>query len=486
MSHRQAFTLIELLVVMAILGIILGIAFAATGRQQRQSQVRAAAEELAAVLSRTRHQAMSRGVALGVAFNIENAPGSSGKVLNNRSGGHWYRVIGPSTHLFSSASIPDAIPWASSTYEHFPRFIAEVQRSWMGDAVVLPPGKVRFLALSDTDEGPRARGADPGAWVTQPYGATYPRPWFGYYDPAAQRLYPWGGYDQAIAKSGFRYEGKDGAIAGCRNPTDRRYDVPFAQGGKDYYNYQLANSDLNQDGDMDDYGETELGFPVWRKDEPRPLVNAAWLDAVIIFLPNGTVRFGEWNRGRRMYHAAQARNHRGSHNGVADRAKPCHTDHPLPSDDRRLPAYTGLDYEYQDDIPEVAHFDRHTGGWYITLAPDARDDRDHFPDERSALAGLTPMWRVYVGRNGVARALAVANPIGWLDGQTTWPGNPNVWAGPATTASDPLWRDCRLGWLHEPNTKDAGTGSPLKPRGRPITDVVCAPMLSQRVWWLDE
>jgi|GEM_PF-6298139 len=478
--RRAAFTLIELLVSIAIIAVLMGIGVMSLQRDQRGGEVRRAAEELSATLAKTRKLAMAKQQSYAVVFNIENAPGSSGRVLNNRSGGHWYRILGPSHFRQRSRDVVNAIPWASSeTGTHkgtpnFPDFTEEVRTSWIEEAVPLKAGKVRFLAIGDTDEGPRTRGATPSAGGSQPYAVggdrSYPRPWFGYFDTTQNRLFPWGGYDRAIPGSGFHYEGTDGAISGCVNPTDRRYDNDFT--------FDRTFSQAN-----------ELNFPLWIKDEARPLVNAAWLDACIIFLPNGNVLFGEWNRARRYYENIQAINADEingvkvfkDRNGVRDRSKP--GPNPPWKAYRCFTDYVHNSWTCPYDIPEVAHFDRHTGGWFITLAPDSRDDRDSFPDAKSALASMTPMWRVYVGSTGSIRAMPVANPIGWLDGRPAWPPTPSVWEGAASNASDPLWQDCRLGWLHQPDTGSNGTL--LIPRGKPITDVVTTEMLSNRVWWLD-
>ena len=40
-------------------------------------------------------RAMVEQAPFAIAINIQNAPGSSGRVINNRSGGHWYRMVGP-------------------------------------------------------------------------------------------------------------------------------------------------------------------------------------------------------------------------------------------------------------------------------------------------------------------------------------------------------------------------------------------------------
>jgi len=94
-----AFTLVELLMVVVIMGIAASMIFSYNGRRDRRGlQVRAQAEQLASVLRKTRSMAMEQKSTFGVAFNITNALGSSGRILNNRGGGHYYRICGPEQH----------------------------------------------------------------------------------------------------------------------------------------------------------------------------------------------------------------------------------------------------------------------------------------------------------------------------------------------------------------------------------------------------
>lgn len=506
---QAAFTIVELLVVIAIFVLLAGFVFLTSGKQQRGAQVQQQAEKLAATLRQVRRLAMGTQAMHAVVFNIQNEPGSSGAVLNNRSGGHWYRVLGPcpratdfSWRRTPGARITGTIPFAADGMD-FPDFLTEVEISWIGNPIVLPAKGTRFLAIGDQDEGPRLRGgnsATPSATGALWYGSagetTYPRPWFGYFD--GTRLWPWGGYDASKAYSGFYYQGSDGPITGCRNPADRKYDNNFnqesqsPQGGLNVF----QNVDHNSDGDFDDPWEREEQFPVLRKDEPRALVNADWMDACIAFLPSGEALFLEWNRGRRMYvnvqmtlaNAAPARNA----NGVRDMCKVRldYTKTPVSSNgiDACFNLYTAP-YEHRsqpvEDIPEVAHFDRHTGGWHVTLAPDALEDRVEFPNAKEALASMMPMWRVFVGRNGVVQAFPVNQREGFLQGRTVWPATPGDWIATANSVGNPVWSNCRIGWLHRADTGTANGGT-LVARGQAITDVIESSMLQQRVWWLDE
>src|SRR5690606_22258568 len=134
---RGAFSLIEILVAVAILAVLAGMTFLTTGHQQRGAVVRQEAEILAATLRRARGLALAHRATYAVVFNLQNAPGSSGAVLNNRSGGHWYRLLGPKPSgasvtggwYRSTSDLNDRIPYAGGATS-FPDFLAEVEESW--------------------------------------------------------------------------------------------------------------------------------------------------------------------------------------------------------------------------------------------------------------------------------------------------------------------------------------------------------------------
>jgi prepilin-type N-terminal cleavage/methylation domain-containing protein len=479
---RRGFSLIELMIVLAILAVVLGISATMLRGENRDAAVKGAAEELAAVLRLARNRAMHEKAAFAVVFNIQNAPGSSGATLNNWSGGHWYRTVGPSTfghaenyygNGASSRSIPLPGAYRSTTNgwdnANFPTFIEHLRTAWIDEPHPLPAKKVRFLALGDTDEGPRnsrpAGDSRVGAQRYYGFGGedTYPRPWFGYYDTAGRRLHAWGGYDPARNHSAFYYEGRDGDVSGSRNASDRLYDNDFNRNGV------FANIDLNGDGDVDDPREREVAYPIWRRGEPRPLVNAEWMDSAIMFVPSGEAIYLEWNRGRGAYQAVQGSDNA---NGVQDCAKTGK----VPRD------YYGQFAFSSDTMAEVAHFERHTGGWHITLAPDADRDGNAYPDARSALNSILPAYRVHVGRSGTVRVLRVQRRgDGYLDGHAVWPPSPAQWN--VTASGNPIWTRCRLGYLHAPESTDSYA---LRPVGRPITGIVTERMLTERIWWFDE
>lgn len=184
-----------------------------------------------------------------------------------------------------------------------------VSRSWIDEPHVLAKGRVRFLTLADQDNGDNSAPSSGGY-----YTATYPRPWFGWWDAGSQQLHAWGGYDPALkgdsqkfngwwgqsigrtlvngrlmSISGFYYEGWDGEVVGCVNPRDRKVlkdDVG-----------NLAGYDGVYDGA--NVAAAKL-YTVYNAGEPRPLINGKWLDYVLVFRPDGTVA-DDWLRLRQGY-----------------------------------------------------------------------------------------------------------------------------------------------------------------------------------------
>ena len=462
LQPAAGFSLLELLVVIGILSLVTGMIFAGTGKERTGAAVRHQAELLEATCIKARNLAMSRRAMFAVVFNIQNAPGSTGAVLNNRSGGHWYRILGPAPDLAgnyddATSDYSDRIPYPGRS--SFKDLLREVSESWLGDPVVLPPRRVRFLALGDTDEGPAIRCATANDAKTVRYAddPTYPRPWFGYFDAGTGTLWPWGGYEPGKRHSGFYYQGQvDGPITGCSNNAPSLHYLPAG--------------------------------------EARPLVNAAWLDAGIAFFPDGRARFFEWNRGRRCYryqptlteadssvqHLAKLRVGYTLGNNYAT-ANAIFTS--IGGGTTGYEDFNGA-WDHGYDGPEVTHFDRHTGGWYITLAPDVLEDNTAFASAHEALNTLTPACRVYVGRNGSTAVVPVRVQATYPAERKFWPTAPADWLSTVSAGTNPVWANCRLGWLHRADTSNYTT--PLVPRGSPIVDIVSPMMLTKRIWWLDE
>ncbi len=319
---RDCFTLIELLMVVVIIMLALSMLMSYNGkRDQRSLFVHAEAEQLASVLRKTRGMAMDQKSTFGVAFNITNAPGSSGKILNNRAGGHYYRIIGPEQHngpagLEREPAMATAVPYPDhsgclrepSNQHDWPMnwSLGETAYDWVSPPYVLPKNQVRFLALTDEDNG-NLIDCNWGFWTdlsaprlvrgsgTRSNG--YLNAWGGY-DPTIldfdklQNLsgdpYEWqarSGASGTISYTGFYYEGNDGHLTGCLNTQDR-------------YIYQDTGGMSGIDGTLNASGTTVINdaktFLLFKGGQPRPLINADWLDCVIMFRPDGSAYFLDW------------------------------------------------------------------------------------------------------------------------------------------------------------------------------------------------
>jgi prepilin-type N-terminal cleavage/methylation domain-containing protein len=517
----RAFTLVELLVVLSIMAILMGMVMTSQGRLGREAQVAAAARRFAGVCAQARAQAMADNAPYAIAINIQNQPGSSGRVLNNRSGGHWYRLAGPREHSVASAfaktlliGYPDSSELGSNdsqTIRTFPEVVEALKATWRGPQFQLPAGKVRFLALGDTDEGARVNGGNQNTTATRAksygYAPTYPRPWFGYFDTARGRLFPWGGYDHQLGLdepwkkldgsgavtnyTGFFYEGADGAVLGCRNPITRTY-----------------NNDWNRDldfADTDLLRGPETGYQVLVAGEPRPLVSADWQDFLVVFRPDGQVYCPPFKTNRKRFKNVQSVP-TGSYvaanagtwyaNGVSDTTKPW-----LP-----LSGVSTLDtaFNYRavnrptswaafSEAAEVGHFVRNCGYYSITFAPDSPDDRDEFPTAAEAIASMSPMYRVQLSVQGAIQvlrvdvrndsALAALNPL---------PSSPSYWTDTSMAAGALLAQEMRWGFLQRSLKAngaawtDADNITNAVPRGRPIADVLTPRMLTGKIWWSDD
>lgn len=485
MSRHRAFTLVELLVVLAIIVLVAAMVGTVSGADGRAAGVRLAAEQVAAMLKQARALALATHEPHAVSFNIQNEPGSSGAVINNRSGGHWCRILRSArygcsdlphgtTYTFvppilpgiaSGSGRPAGDPYATFNpqvaegnrggenptpiYPTFAHLAEEIRSCWIGEALNLPAKRVRFLALGDADEGPRWRIRN---WDTntlsenQGYGATYPRPYFGWVAAGANgvKWHPWGGYAPSIPFSGLVYQGKgEPAIPDSRHPAQVDLTVQW----------------------NDWVGSTTSTWTLFQAGDPRPLVNGDWCDFVIVFNPDGTAVFPAMKCNRRWFPAGK---------GPAGTAKAW----------SGLEAYWG--FQYSVPAGESISYERHTGRTYITLAPDAPTDDDTFSSTEDVLRAIMPMYRVYVSRAGGIGVLPVRRNdgvFGDLAAQglgSPWPPDPGDFANDTFVE-----QNYRFGWLHAHNANTSAYLGDLTPKGTPIQDQVGKSMLERRAWWTD-
>lgn len=437
--NRSGFTVLELLVVIAIIAFAAGMITFLPKADRRSAVVKAAAEELAATLRQARSIAVDQRATCAVAFNIQNAPGTSGRVLNNHSGGHWYRIIGAGDGEGSvSGSTSTVINWASGS-TNLCALLLRIRSAWIGDAHVLPQRQVRFLALTDQDNGSTG-GSSSSTGNTTWYPASYPRPWFGWWDATGKRWYPWGGYDTAIKDkfnrpcSGFYFEGSDGTITGCLNPATTRYTTNTANGSPP--------------------------ITLLEAGKPRALVNAEWLDYTIAFNPDGSAYEPMPMRNRMQsywWRGSATDTNNGGGTGYGD-----------------LGPYTSLPGQSSSvtDFSCLTTFLRHTGKMAITLAPDADADSDSFPTARAALDSIWPLFRVTVSGIGDIQVVQVKRslPDGLALDASTIP-DAAAWQNATTMNS--------YYWLREASNADASHTI----RAKPVSDFLSPEILAARQWW---
>ena len=482
----RGFTIIELLVVLAVTMSLFGmILWNFSGKDRRREQVKAAAEELAATFRQARVLALSRRATYAVVFHIQNDPDSPGRVLNNRSGGHWYRIVGPQSSVgtYTGGSrmlltpgrvdnIPSVVGSLDGNVITSPPYtlaqMAEgMETAWAGEPHVLPAGQVRFLALTDMDYG------DFGTYRTRRVPSatvSYPRPWFGWWDQdnvaggGAGRLYPWGGYDPGIPGSGFFYWGPAAAPAYAPldpQPVDSRHAAT-----RTVDRWMEGQQPVNSSG-VASYELPAMpgGDVLYEGGTPRPLVDGQWRDMSIVFCADGEVRWGGTLPGR---HCTHFRN--GTVSGVAvfrGAAERCNG----------VFASSGIvDHHYQ---AETGNFDQDSGGFFVTLAPDLRTDQDIYPSAEAVIAALMPMYRVFVSVRGEVKVIPVT--LGALpEGRSSFPADES-WYRSGTNMRLHFGQD-RMVDGSRLDAQGTGIGVP-EPHG-PITDRLTADMLRHRGVWL--
>jgi len=434
----RGFTLVELLVVIAIMVTLMALALSVPSADRKRIAVEASARELAATLRQARSMAIERRSTYAVAFNVANGAGSSGQVLNNWDGGHWYQILGPVRSGGQVSRLNYLHPEPILSWKPvvgINSVLAQIDQAWLGERSVLPARKVRFLALSDVDNGHlHLSGSSSTYYNTFP--GTYPRPWCGWYDTGSKRLYGWGAYRSGVAThdgrnpSGFFYQGTDAAITGSRNVVDRISTI------------------------------TGWGGTLLATGEVRPIANARWLDSYLTFRPDGSVVAQPFGQLRLYSYAYQGNNSVGGNaksprGDLGDLAPRYDTSGDITG--RRL---------LTPESSQAGHYLARTGYAWITLAPDAEQDSDVYPSAAAAVRAMMPAVRVGINQAGDVRIEPVraflptgtALDAGWI---SSW--------GAAVT--DQRYQG------NAPSEID-GTA-----RGTIITDALVPEMLTQRCWW---
>ncbi|NRA38369.1 MAG: prepilin-type N-terminal cleavage/methylation domain-containing protein, partial [Planctomycetes bacterium] len=302
MSFRiqSAYTIIELLVVMAIISLLYSMIIVMP-EESAEAKLLASAQELKATLAKARSLAMKTGKNHAVAFQIENS--ADGAVMKNFSyqnnmdgdadpGGHWYAIIGPdgSTGSTSRWTTPMWNKWWGSNNTHMHNTMNDMESAMkaaqIGKKHYLQEG-VRFLALNDLDNGNASYGGNKEA--------SFPRPWYGYYDSG--RLYAWGGYDPDTdlnkhatnPNSGFCYKGDDLGNFAYDSELDTIINSGPIFGRIDDF-YQRRDSSQASDADTAAKSTSRTG-------KPRALLNAYWIDCMILFEAEGRAIW-VWNKAR--------------------------------------------------------------------------------------------------------------------------------------------------------------------------------------------
>ncbi len=480
-------TLIELLVVLSIIVAVFAMmSFNFTRADSRLQQVKAAAEELAATCRQARALAISRNATYAVVFNIQNDPRSSGRVLNNRSGGHWYRIVGPSSSVGSANGSSrqlmgpnrvDNVPAVVGSLNggvifsspfNIAQMAAGLRNGWVGEQHTLPAGKVRFLSLTDMDYGDFTSS---GTRRVPSTTVSYPRPWFGWWDQAnaagggAGRLYTWGGYDPAIPGSGFYYWGSASAsaYAPCDpQPVDSTHAVTRTV-DRWVDGQQAPGSGGPSTAELPAFPAADV---LYEAGAPRPVIDGAWRDMSILFTASGEAQWGGTLPGR---HCDRYKDGTVGgtpvHRGAAERCN------------GTFETYGMINQHVQ---AEAGNFERDSGGFFITLAPDAPTDQDVFPTARAAQDALMPLMRVFVSTLGEVDVIPVSRSSSSAGGLAPFPTS-EAWLRNAANLKLRFGQD-RLVTGSRLDTSGTGIGDPEA--GRPITDFLTPDMLANRAVWL--
>ncbi len=405
---KKAFTLIEMLVVVSLIG-LLSTMIVFLFEDSAEDALSKSALELKSVMDRARSLAIKTGRMHAVAFHVENA--GDGSVLKNFSevddetfpGRHWYCIIGPDfsnvgTTAGWSRSLTK-IPVANDgqngnllSFYSLSDYIECMKSVQVGPRHYLLPG-VRFLALGDEDK------------LYSGYShATYPRPWFGYYDDTTNTLHPWGAWDPDIdttfqfPSTGLDYQGED-QLPTYYAPYDTLIN-PTEVWGRIHPNATAPDMEFVTDGSEDRSCNIYRGFvqgfigpdtyylaSTPTRKVPRPLINAYWGDFMILYDAKGTARTVVGD-GRDTYFDA-IKWYSGRH---SDRGSSANFGR------RDMGIGNKVDY---------------TGGFYVTICRDIEDheqlyseinsttgafDFTKFKSVEDALESITPYKRIFVWR----------------------------------------------------------------------------------------
>lgn len=344
MNRRiSAFSLIELLIVAGIMIIVMGMSLHLMHGDTRRWEVERQANLLAQTLRQAREMAIKEGKPVAVTFNIANAPGTSGAVINNWSGGHWYRIVGsisldfsamlqglPWTPCGSLARISRVWPPGVDIDVPITSFEQLVRGAYRGEQMTLPAHQVRFLALNDQDNGPSTWDYGSGTGQFTYFGPSYPRPWFGSWDPTTNRLKGWGCYDPTwpttinatklfrnsvtggylstnflvnnnpMNPTGFYYEGFDGPITGCVNSFNR-WIATDSNGQDGLFVSTPVGGNAILPSDRDGGGTATFNTLLFTAGASRPLIHGEWMDRDIVFWPDGSAHEDSFLDTRHSY-----------------------------------------------------------------------------------------------------------------------------------------------------------------------------------------
>ena len=420
---KRAFTLIEMLVVISVISILSSMITVLYDDNVHDALSRSSLE-LKTVLEKARGLAIKTGRMHAVTFQVENA--GDGRVMKNAShvdGGqspkrHWYAIIGPD---FTSGAVyggyrrsTHKIPVAEERYSYqelsfycLVDYIDAMKASQIGPKHYLHPG-VRFLALGDVDN------IYPGY-----KDATYPRPWFGYFDDTTQTLHPWGAYEEtrdagfARPNTGLDYQGEDGSLS-----YDSEYDTiinPSQVWGRIHIGATANDaSELSRDfkaskfyrGVQSNFIGPDTTVLASKDDKkvPRPLLNAYWGDFMIIFDAEGSASF-VYGEIRSIHFKTFRGPKNAGRNDMLVENKVQHTG--------------GVAITLCRDVDE--HDEIYTQKNSVTGGPDFNT----FASAEDALASITPFTRVFVWRaNGSVEIRDMYHPANTLSAEDLKQKNP--------------------------------------------------------------